>query len=79
MHVTLANDLENAPYPIAIGHTKPDGTPSPLTLFMTFRQASEIYQRLEDMLAENTPWPVPHCQHGIPYDSDDICAECESK
>lgn len=79
MHVTLADDIENVPYAIAIGHTKPDGSPSPLSIFMTFPQAADIHQQLEELLDKQGAWPMPCCAHGIPYDDPEICPGCEMK
>ena len=56
MHVSVSPDWET-PYPLAVGHTMPDGSMSALTLFLTPRQALELQEMLDHVLQKLSEAP----------------------
>jgi len=49
VHVSVSPTWET-PYPLAVGHTMPDGSMSALTIFLTPRQALELQDLLGEVL-----------------------------
>lgn len=53
MHVSVTeNPISKTPYPIALGHTLPDGSMSPLTLYMTVEQLTDLQSKIGPALEE---------------------------